>query len=143
MTEPFCSSDIDKISGLNYTQDCGCGYDGYFYCPLFPGDAEYLNYTNDIQTYMSSANLTHCNTARHGNQGSAFQTSNYFWCAQQGLTSLQEYHYLRATMYPQVVMASDCALEVLAPTYYSSDPGLDSLSLSGISLYGLYLILIQ
>jgi hypothetical protein len=93
-----CTFHKDKISGLTMTQQCECGYDGYPYCPLFPGDDAYMEYTNDLQNYLGSLNLTHCNTERHGPTGFSFQIGNFFWCA-QNLTRIETYHYLRSLIY--------------------------------------------
>ena len=116
-----CTSAKDAKSGLALELECQCGYDGYPYCPLFPGDAIYQNYTYVVQDFLSSPLLSNCITIRHGTQGSLFDLTDYFWCA-QNLTTSETYDYLLATLYPQVVMASDCVLQILQPEYFNDIP---------------------
>ena len=114
-----CTSARESVSGQVLTQNCQCGYDGYAYCPLFPGDSEYQAYLDDLQNFIRSPHLSNCNTARH--QTESFYSGDYFWCG-QNLTKIESYHYLRAYLYPEVVMAQECVLKILAPAYYQLMP---------------------
>jgi len=91
-----------------------------------------VTWANDIQTFLGSSSLTNCNTGRHGGQGSAFFVGTYFWCA-QNLTDTENYHYLRAMEYAQVVMAPSCVLKVLDPEYYQTEAA-QSLFIGGLLL---------
>ena len=138
----YCVSAKDYTSGLTLTTYCECGYDGYAYCPLFPGDLDYSFYASDLQTFISSSLLSNCNTARHS-QGS-FQPGNYFWCG-MNFTRTQTYHYLRAILYPEVVMATNCSIKILAPEYYNvtHEPEEKSFAMIGILVSGIYFTLLQ
>jgi hypothetical protein len=54
------------MSGLANEQSCECGFDGYSYCSLFPGDSDFTDYRADVQTFLMSPNLSNCNTAAPG-----------------------------------------------------------------------------
>lgn len=129
-----CTSAADASSNLTQTIVAECGYDGFPYCPLFFGDAEYTDYFSDINSFLSSPNLAKCNTIRHPT--GYFDITKYHWCA-QNLTTTETYHYYRATIYPEVVMASSCVIKIMAPQYYQAE------SASSLVLGALLLALIQ
>jgi len=133
LSTSMCTSTKDTAnSGFTLEQDCECGYDGFPYCPQFPGDPDFMTFASDIQTFLGSSNLANCNTGRHGAQGSAFYVDSYFWCA-QNLTDTETYHYLRAIEYAVVVMAPSCVLKVLDPEYYQTEAA-QSLFIGGLLL---------
>ena len=129
-----CISNMDYISWLALEQPCQCGLDGYFYCPLFPADPEYMDYLADVQTFLGSPTLLNCNTARHGQQGSSFRMENYFWCA-QNLTTAETYHYFRVAAYP-MVLADSCVLKVIMPAYYEVEKEVEPYPTHGLLLLG-------
>lgn len=135
-TATTCKSTADSTSTLTLSPGCGCGYDGFYYCPLFAGDADMTTYLSEMQSFLGSSSLSNCNTARHGGSMSAFSEASYFWCG-LNLTDSQAYHAMRASVYPQVVMASDCVIKILAPGYYKLEGSVSLL------IGGLFLALLQ
>jgi hypothetical protein len=89
-------------------------------------------YMSEMQTFIGSSSLSNCNTARHGGAMMAFQEDQYFWCG-LNLTDTQAYHAMRASMYPQVIMATDCVVKIVAPGYYKLE-GSESLLIGGLFL---------
>ena len=127
-----CKSATDATSTLALTSSCECGLDGYPYCPLFANDPDMVTFMSDMQAFLGSSSLSNCNTIRHGIAMSAFQENQFFWCG-LNLTDTQAYHAARASMYPQVIMALDCVVKVVAPGYYKLE-GSESLLIGGLFL---------
>jgi hypothetical protein len=118
----FCSSLPDPLSQTSLLQSCSCGLDGFSYCPQFPNDPDYSALYQDIQTFLNTDDLSSCNTARHSMSAPYLTDPGWAWCTQKTLTDEQTYHYLRATHYAMVAMATDCVLKIVFPAYYEVLP---------------------
>lgn len=62
------AGDMCYSSDRQHMAACECGINptGQGYCPLFPGDDQYLTYFNALKDYLSNPNLSKC---RPGNLG--------------------------------------------------------------------------
>lgn len=117
-----CSSVPDPLSQTSLLQSCACGLDGYSYCPQFPNDPDYSALYQDIQAFLDTSDLDACNTARHAESAPYLSDVGWAWCTQKTLTDEQTYHYLRATHFAMVAMATDCVLKIVFPEYYEVLP---------------------
>ena len=131
----FCSSTVDSISGLSVESMCGCGLDGYSYCPPFPGDSDLADYRADLQAFLSNSEILGCNTFRHSEQVAFFDPTTYSTCAPKFTTTLM-YHRLRIVLYTEVAMAPSCAIKVVLPGYYDAMKEMNSRSVDGLLLLG-------
>ena len=114
-----CSEDDDCLlvfdEGLNDTSRCSCGFNGFgsSFCGLFPGDQAFVNYTQFVNAWVNSENITKCHTARRTNLNCIKNYWNY-----PSFVSLA-YFQAFAHKYPEVVYNDDCVKNIYQPYFWN------------------------
>ena len=116
-----CVSNKDSVAGTTIINPCQCGYDGYYYCALFPGDAVMQTFLKDVSTWLADKSWLVCNTNRNNGE---LPTYTRDWCTENSTSPTHQmlFDEFQATAYQMIANAPNATLDFLWPQYYTPTP---------------------
>ncbi|CAG9320194.1 unnamed protein product [Blepharisma stoltei] len=113
-----CSSIADNFFTTPFalTGPCQCGLNsnGTAYCPIFPGDAPYLEFINQSKKGYNSTDIAKCHTLRRY----TYQCREQHW-DKKNYDKLQ-YYFTYVNHYPVVQESPECVVKMYQSDYYQA-----------------------
>ncbi|CAG9333460.1 unnamed protein product [Blepharisma stoltei] len=126
-TSDQCYSNKDPNFSPAYSivQPCTCGWnkDRSSFCPLFPGDPPYFQYTQQHLKWLQSSEINKCNTVRR----EAEECQNDYWDSKN--VELHKYYQGIVLYYAQMQESEDCVIKIFLRDWKDAEKDLDESAL--------------